>query len=142
MGKGEKRREVPVNDDLAELFKDIRKRSGLRSKYIFTYLGKRIETNVTRSFKSALKRAGITKFRFHDLRHSFASHFVMRGGDLKTLQEILGHSNIATTMRYAHLSKAHKSKAVNLICGLTSGKKSASSDFVRKEAFPLVSEGV
>ena len=46
----------------------------------------------------------------------------MRGGDLKALQEILGHSDIKTTMRYAHLSKAHKAKAINLLCGLTSAK--------------------
>ena len=53
-------------------------------------------------FKAALKRAGIEDFRFHDLRHTFASHFVMRGGDLKALQEILGHKTLTMTMRYAH----------------------------------------
>jgi len=129
--KGQKPREIPVNDDLGALFKSIRSRSGLRQKRVFTYQGKPIGDNVKNGFKSALKRAGIEKFRFHDLRHTFASHFVMRGGDLKTLQEILGHSNLATTMRYAHLSKAHKAKVINIVCGLTSPSKNTMSEDVR-----------
>lgn len=48
----------------------------------------------------------------HVLRHSFASHFVMNGGDILSLQKVLGHSTINMTMRYAHLSKDHLSKAV------------------------------
>ena len=60
--------------------------------------------NIKKSFKAALKRAGIEDFRFHDLRHTFASHWVMRGGDLFKLQKILGHSSIEITLRYAHLA--------------------------------------
>jgi integrase len=120
--KSDKRREIPVNEDLNERFKRIRQREGLRSEYVFTCQGASIGDNVKSSFKAACKRAGVVKFRFHDLRHTFASHFVMRGGDLKALQEILGHSDIKTTMRYAHLSKAHKAAAINLLCGLTSSQ--------------------
>ena len=129
--KGQKPREIPVNDDLKELFKSIRRRVGLRQKYVFTYQGKPIADNVKNGFKSALTKANIDNFRLHDLRHTFASHFVMRGGDLKALQEILGHSDIKTTMRYAHLSKAHKAKAINLVSGLTSPKNNAKSEVVR-----------
>jgi len=58
------------------------------------------------------KKAGVRQIRFHSLRHTFASHFVMRGGSIYDLKELLGHSRIETTMRYAHLSKDHlKSKA-------------------------------
>jgi integrase len=55
------------------------------------------------TFHRCLHRAGLPRMRFHDLRHTFASHWVLRGGDLFKLQKILGHSNPQMTMRYAHL---------------------------------------
>jgi integrase len=119
--KGKKKRQVPVNDTLAELFKTIRKKQGLTSEYVFIYQGKRI-MDVKTAYNAALKRAGILDANFHTLRHTFASHFVMRGGSLKALQEMLGHSNIRTTMRYAHLSQEHKKEAVKLLDGLTAPK--------------------
>ncbi len=60
-----------------------------------------------RSFKTVLKQAGIDGFRFHDLRHTFASWYMMNGGDLYELAKILGHSNIKMTERYAKLGKDH-----------------------------------
>jgi len=66
-----------------------------------------------------LKNAGITDFRFHDLRHTFASQVIMRGGDLKDVQDPLGHKSMSMTLRYSHLSQEHKKKAVNLLNGLT-----------------------
>jgi integrase len=59
------------------------------------------------SFETVLQLAGIANFRFHDLRHSFASWFMMNGGDLYELAKILGHSNIKMTERYAKLAKEH-----------------------------------
>jgi len=56
------------------------------------------------AFGRVLKDAGITNFRFHDLRHTFASHYVMSGGNLYTLSKILGHKDIKMTQRYASLS--------------------------------------
>jgi integrase len=93
-------RQIPINKDIANLFSRIRKRQGLKSEYVFIYEGKRI-ANVQRGFETAVRRAGINDFTFHDLRHTFASYFVMRGGSLKSLQQILGHTKIETTMRYA-----------------------------------------
>ena len=55
----------------------------------------------------------IKNFRFHDLRHTFASHFILCGGDLLTLKEILGHSSMRMVERYADLASAHKRKQVN-----------------------------
>ncbi len=78
--------------------------------------GKRF-LDVKRSFPSACRRAGIKDFRFHDLRHTFASHLVMAGVDLTTLKELLGHKDIRMTLRYGHLSPAHKKKAVELLEG-------------------------
>ncbi len=56
--------------------------------------------------------ADISDFRFHDLRHTFASHLVMNGCDFRTVQQLMGHKDIKMTMRYAHLSQDHLQKAV------------------------------
>ncbi|MBW2065002.1 MAG: site-specific integrase [Deltaproteobacteria bacterium] len=116
--KTKERREIPINDTLARIFKEIRREQGLTSEYVFTY-AKRTVGKVDRAFKGALRRAGIEDFKFHDLRHTFASHVLMRGGTLKDVQELLGHKTMTMTLRYAHLSQEHKKKAVNLLNGLT-----------------------
>src|ERR1035437_5449394 len=59
------------------------------------------------SFEDLLERAGIRGFRFYDLRHTFASWYMMNGGDLYELAKILGHSNIKMTERYAKLARTH-----------------------------------
>jgi integrase len=114
-------REIPINDALEDLFKRIRKRKGFRSKYVFTFRGKPVK-EIKTAFKPALKRAGIEDFRFHDLRHTFASQLIMRGGGLKDVQELLGHKTITMTLRYSHLSEEHKKNAVNLLNGLTGNR--------------------
>jgi len=116
--KTAKSRQVPISDDLAALFKRIRQRQGLGSEYVFTFEGKRIES-LKGGFAAAVERAGIEDFKFHDCRHTFSSHFVMRGGSIKALQEILGHTTLTMTMKYAHLAQSHKKQAVNLLNGLT-----------------------
>jgi len=121
--KTDEARQIPINDDLAQLFKSIRKRNELKSEHVFCDKKGKPFKDIKVSFKATLKKAGIEDFRFHDVRHTFASHFIMRGGQLKELQEILGHKNITMTMRYAHLSQEHKKKAVNLLNGLTASAK-------------------
>jgi len=76
--------------------------------------------SIRTAFETALQRAGILDFRFHDLRHTFASHFVMNGGDMLTLKEILGHSSLKMVERYAHLAAAHKRRQVNNLNGMFS----------------------
>lgn len=68
--------------------------------------------NLNRYWYKALRKAGIKEFRFHDLRHTFASRLVMRGVDLYTVQTLLGHRTPAMVQRYAHLSPDHLRKAV------------------------------
>src|SRR3990167_8546654 len=74
--------------------------------------------NIRKSFETALKAAKIHKFRFHYLRHTFASHLAMSGVDLMTIKDLLGHKTIQMTQRYAHLSGDHKASAVQRIGNL------------------------
>jgi integrase len=62
------------------------------------------QVTAKKAFMSAVERAGLGDFHFHDLRHTFASWLVMRGRPLKEVQELLGRQTIAMTMRYSHLS--------------------------------------
>ena len=62
---------------------------------------------------------GIENFRFHDLRHTAASHLAMRGRPLKEIQEVLGHKSFSMTLRYAHLSPMHLRTVVESLDGLT-----------------------
>ena len=71
-------------------------------------------------FERALTAAKIKDFRFHDLRHTFASHLAMQGVDLFTIGAFLGHkSGYRMTQRYAHLSPQHRQKAIRALDGLT-----------------------
>ncbi len=117
-GKG---RQIPINDRLAEVFKEVRRQDQLKSPYVFCDSRGRRYYQVRRSFVSACRRAGIEAFRFHDLRHTFASQLVMNGVGLKAVQELLGHSDLKMTMRYAHLSQAHLKDAVAVLNKLAPG---------------------
>ena len=68
--------------------------------------------SIKTAWNKAIEKAGINNFRFHDLRHTFASYCVMSGIDMKTVSELLGHKTMVMTERYSHLSDSHKQKAV------------------------------
>lgn len=116
-------RQLPINDRLAQVFRDIRKQNQFKSEYVFTGPDGKRFYEVKRSFAGACRRAGIEDFRFHDLRHTFASHLVMAGVNLKAVQELLGHADIKMTMRYSHLSQAHLKDAVAVLNNLGDGHK-------------------
>ncbi len=71
--------------------------------------------HIQKSFTRACKKAEIEDFTFHDLRHTFASHLVMSGVDLNTVRDLLGHKTLAMTLRYSHLSPAHRRDAVAVL---------------------------
>lgn len=71
--------------------------------------------NITKAYKGVLKVAKIEQFRWHDLRHTFASNLVQLGVDLNTVRELLGHSSYQMTLRYAHLAPHQKAAAVELL---------------------------
>ncbi|MBR6162412.1 site-specific integrase [bacterium] len=70
-------------------------------------------STISFAWKSALKRANIKNFRFHDLRHTVATRLVENGVDIMTIKEILAHSSIATTQRYMHTKERNKIEAIN-----------------------------
>lgn len=109
--KTNERRVIPINDVLLEEVRKIPRR--LRSDFVFCNKNGEPYGDVSKGFKAAVRRAGVENFRFHDLRHTFASHLVMCGVDLRTVQELLGHRTMKMTVRYSHLSKAHLQEAVN-----------------------------
>ena len=90
---------------------------------------------VVKIYEPALKQAGIEGATWHTLRHTFASRAVMAGVDIRSVQELMGHSTITMTMRYAHLSPAHLRTAVNkaslgvmaMKTGITTGSKTGSN---------------
>jgi len=73
----------------------------------------------------ACKRAGLRNIGWHTLRHTFASHLVMRGAPLKAVQELLGHADITMTMRYSHLSADVRKDAVQLLDAKSYGNLTA-----------------
>jgi integrase len=104
--KSRQTRHVPLNDEAMSLLNRWREQ---------TTGGRRI-FEVKTSFKTAwaklLKRAHITKFRWHDLRHHFASRLVQAGVPLNTVRDLLGHSSVAMSLRYAHLAPDQRREAV------------------------------
>jgi integrase len=111
--KAGKIRYVPMPPELAKEFKEFRTTVG--EEHIFPRQpgAKRERQRVDKSFDTVLTMAGIENFRFHDLRHTFASWYMMNGGDLYELAKILGHSNITMTQRYAKLGKNHIARTGN-----------------------------
>lgn len=114
--KNGERREIPINNTLEAHFLNRNMIRRLDISYVFydPVNGKPYQ-DVKRSFKTALRKAGIRDFHFHDLRHTFASHLVMAGIDITTVKELLGHKTLTMTLRYAHLAPSHKVKAVDIL---------------------------
>lgn len=114
-GKGDKQRIVPMGEPasqaLFEYMEQVRPRFLKQRQSRYVFLSRRGTRLTRQGFWKALrlraKRAGITKkISPHVLRHSFATHLLEGGADLRSVQTMLGHSNIATTQIYTHVDRA------------------------------------
>jgi len=108
------KRMIPINEFLKNKLISIRKHP--KSEYVFCKQDGQPYKDIRTQFNTVLRNAGISKMRFHDLRHTFASQLVMNGIDLNTVRELLGHADLKTTLIYSHLSQDHKKQAVNVLC--------------------------
>ncbi len=99
-------RYVPLNDEAITLLRDWGKDSVVGEK-VFP-----VSTSFKTAWGALLQRAKITRFRWHDLRHHFASRLVQAGVPLNTVRELLGHGSLAMTLRYAHLAPNQTRDAV------------------------------
>jgi integrase len=109
-------RVIPINQTLYQELSVLSKKSG--GEYVFSNGKGHPFGDIKKGFSSALKRAKIEDFRFHDLRHTFGSHLVMQGINLKTVQQLMGHKEIQTTMRYSHLSPEYVQDAISKLDGV------------------------
>ncbi|MCL4322041.1 MAG: site-specific integrase [Deltaproteobacteria bacterium] len=133
--KNGERREIPINETLYGVL------SSLVRNIAFDHVFYDLKTlrpfdRIDRSFHTALKKAKIIDFHFHDLRHTFASWLVMKGVDLAAVQKLLGHKSITMTMRYAHLAPGHVKKAVSVL-----DEKMSSADLKIHNSFTIDEEG-
>jgi integrase len=95
--KSGKRREIPMRQAVYDALRGLPE----------PHEGRVSSTTLKTAWEEAVLRAKLTDFRGHDMRHSFASWFIMRGGTVQALRELLGHATLAMTMRYAHLAPGH-----------------------------------
>lgn len=116
--KSGKAREIALSNDTRAALKAHRH---LRGPLVFSDMSGRMlkYTEMRHPLWRACRKAGLRPIGWHALRHSFASHLVMRGVPLKAVQELLGHSTIQMTMRYAHLGPQVTRDAVNLLDQIT-----------------------
>lgn len=112
--KSAQTRHIPLNDEALDVLKKWKAQAPAGDRVIA------VDTSFKTAWGALLERAKITAFRWHDLRHHFASRLVQAGVPLNTVRELLGHGSMAMTLRYAHLAPDQKREAV---AKLTEGRK-------------------
>lgn len=130
--KNDSRREIPMGQEVRAVLaaKFSTKQTG---ELVFAHPdGKRYGTRMRKAWDRACSKAGLTGFRFHDLRHTFASHLVMNGASLSAVQDLLGHKSPIMTRRYSHLAPGVLRQAIATMDALLpSAKNSAQGNHLR-----------
>jgi integrase len=133
--KSHQTRHVPLNDEAANVLRRWCEQSGDKGRVF------EIATGFKTSWAKLLERAAITRFRWHDLRHHFASRLVQRGVPLNTVRDLLGHSTVQMSLRYAHLAPDQRRQAVAKLNErpiLTLTLRLPWEGFAMTHAYPLV----
>ena len=127
--KSGKSRVVPMTSDLAEALREWQQHSP--GEVVFAKADGGVYRNGTianEALNRALDRAGLRRVRFHDLRHTFASHLVLQGCSLKVVQLLMGHSTVTMTERYAHVADDQLSAAIESLDGLGLGADATTTE--------------
>ncbi len=114
--KTDQPRMIPLNTLALDAFQALlqfKNKHQLTNSHVFTNKSNQNIKDVKRSFDTARKKAGLPHFRIHDQRHDISSHMAMGGESLYIIKELLGHSSIKSTERYAHLQTDNIKAAVN-----------------------------
>jgi len=114
--KSGKSREIPLNEEAYEVLEHWKAGvSNADGNLVFPNKSNEPFRDVKRAWSTIKARSAITGFRWHDLRHTFASNLAMNGVAINSIRELLGHSDLTMTLRYAHLSPNHLSTAVETL---------------------------
>ena len=111
--KNGKSREIPISKSLKPILKEAMQND---SEYVFVNPETQMPyVDIKHSFSTVIKNANISNFSFHCLRHTAATRMIESGCDIVVVKEILGHSDVSTTMRYTHSDSERKKKAITLL---------------------------
>jgi integrase len=105
--KNGERRTVPLTGPALALMQQHARVRRIDTVLVFPNKTGKRPVGIREAWEYAVKRADVADFRFHDLRHTFASYLAMNGASLLEIAEVLGHKTLAMVKRYAHLSEAH-----------------------------------
>ncbi|MDD2110644.1 site-specific integrase [Pseudomonas asiatica] len=112
--KSDQTRHIPLNKEAQRTIEEWKAQSPAHGLVFPSQTGGPMD-NVRKAWSAVLKLAEVTAFRWHDLRHTFASKLAMKGVPLNTIRDLLGHADLQVTLRYAHLAPDSKAAAVELI---------------------------
>jgi len=110
--KNNKERHIPLTNEVIAVLDKRKDKVG----FVFTYRGTFLKTDYCRYTITRLcKKADLRRIGWHKLRHSFASHLVQKNAPIKAIQELMGHADIQTTMRYTHLAPSTLRSTIDLL---------------------------
>lgn len=117
ISKSNRTRHIPLSPIALQTLKDWKTQQAdvtNKERIFVNSKGERFD-NINKAWRTILKDSGIFEFRWHDMRHDFASKLVMKSVPLNTVRELCGHTDMNTTLRYAHLAPEHKAEAIAVL---------------------------